>query len=668
MDKKKMIYIGSLLILTAIISIASFSYAIWSNKSEQRGKLNIVAGSLNYELVSDDLNNNSITIPANTNKTIEIEITSLNNIESKYELYYTTNNENISIGYSEETVDNPTGTISSRSSKKVTVIIKNRTDTEATITFGCQGGFSDKELILAQGNSITEQMGVCIAEPGDIFTFDYTGGEQDFEVPCDGYYKLETWGAQGGNVTYGGKGAYATGITQLSKSDYLYIVVGGTNSTADGGYNGGGSCTSNGYGNYYCNGGGGATHIANNIRNDGLLSNYSQNTSEILIVSGGGGGYGTNKNGTTSYYAGSGGGINGVNGTGVSGTYGIGATQVTAGTTSVSGAYAGATGSFGQGGSSTNEGAGGGGFYGGGASYGSGGSGGGGSGYIANPQLSNKHMTCYNCTTSNDINTKTISNTCVNITPTVDCSKTGNGYARITYLGEGNTTTLYSAAVDEVYYYDSNNNKQIIGTTDTTGKLENVFIPNNVTLYSTVAKNPSDLSNAYNETFNTIGNETYLMPEGNVVYWYGYNVGWDTSTAYYAQMSDRAYYGGTLVSIGTNYLSAPFVQSSWGGRSIVTQNKISFDGYSKYNIISSSNTTSTTKNSFTLNNTLVGERYLGLYMGCSNTISLPWIMMAADANSKQYMRGNGSSTNEIGTFSSGSGTGTHYVYAIWLSN
>ena len=72
MDKKKMIYIGSLLILTAIISIASFSYAIWSNKSEQRGKLNIVAGSLNYELVSSDLTNNSITIPANTSKTIEI--------------------------------------------------------------------------------------------------------------------------------------------------------------------------------------------------------------------------------------------------------------------------------------------------------------------------------------------------------------------------------------------------------------------------------------------------------------------------------------------------------------------------------------------------------------------------------------------------------------------
>ena len=44
MDRKKIIYIGSLLIITAIISIASFSYAIWSRKDEQHGKINIVVG------------------------------------------------------------------------------------------------------------------------------------------------------------------------------------------------------------------------------------------------------------------------------------------------------------------------------------------------------------------------------------------------------------------------------------------------------------------------------------------------------------------------------------------------------------------------------------------------------------------------------------------------
>ena len=36
---------------------------------------------------------------------------------------------------------------------------------------------------------------------------------------------------------------------------------------------------------------------------------------------------------------------------------------------------------------------------------------------------------------SNEEHTKTISNTCVNSSPVSDCSKTGNGYAKITFIG-----------------------------------------------------------------------------------------------------------------------------------------------------------------------------------------------------------------------------------------
>lgn len=45
-------------------------------------------------------------------------------------------------------------------------------------------------------------------------------------------------------------------------------------------------------------------------------------------------------------------------------------------------------------------------------------------------------MTCYNCTTSNDESTKTISTTNVSSTATSDYAKSGNGYARITFIGE----------------------------------------------------------------------------------------------------------------------------------------------------------------------------------------------------------------------------------------
>lgn len=94
-------------------------------------------------------------------------------------------------------------------------------------------------------------------------------------------------------------------------------------------------------------------------------------------------------------------------------------------------------GTFGHGGYGTgnsDSGAyGGGGFYGGGATTGAGGAGGG-SGYIGNPLLKDKVMYCYNCEESNEESTKTISTTCNEETPTSNCAKKGNGYARITLI------------------------------------------------------------------------------------------------------------------------------------------------------------------------------------------------------------------------------------------
>ena len=77
-----------------------------------------------------------------------------------------------------------------------------------------------------------------------------------------------------------------------------------------------------------------------------------------------------------------------------------------------------------------------GGYYGGGggATSNKDSSGGGGSGYIGNSLLTNKAMYCYNCEESNEESTKTISTTCAEETPTANCAKKGNGYARITYI------------------------------------------------------------------------------------------------------------------------------------------------------------------------------------------------------------------------------------------
>ena len=288
------------------------------------------------------------------------------------------------------------------------------------------------------------------------YDFDYTGTEQSFMVPKSGKYKLETWGAQGGSHSeekHGGYGGYSVGTITLLKSDILYLNIGGSGKVNDklpgeftkGGYNGGGDTYTNDKAYLlYGSSGGGATHIATA---SGLLNNLEESQNNILIVSGGGGGsnYDIMANVTTGI-GGSGGGKQGANGTPIyykgnviTDAYATGGSQNTFGAGATSNiAYSnGNDGSFGLGGNSGyNAGAGGGGYYGGGggATSNKDSSGGGGSGYIGNSLLTNKAMYCYNCEENNEESTKTISTTCAEETPTANCAKKGNGYARITYI------------------------------------------------------------------------------------------------------------------------------------------------------------------------------------------------------------------------------------------
>ena len=84
--------------------------------------------------------------------------------------------------------------------------------------------------------------------------------------------------------------------------------------------------------------------------------------------------------------------------------------------------------------------------------------------------------------------------------------------------------TIYSAAADTIYYYD-NGKKVELCSTGLTGK---GICPspstNDVTLYSSIAKNPNDSSSPYSKSVNITSSTSSikLMPDGEVLYWYGY--------------------------------------------------------------------------------------------------------------------------------------------------
>ena len=292
----------------------------------------------------------------------------------------------------------------------------------------------------------------------DNFVYAYTGSEQVFTAPVAGKYKIEVWGAQGGNGqtssnSIGGYGAYSVGEISLNSHEKLYINVGGKGAdnltqdtvTTEGGYNGGGR-------GYRAGSGGGATSVA---KQSGLLAMVTD-LNNVIIVAGGGGGGAASRYSSTSR-GGNGGGNAGENGYKEGGRCNasgdnrcaIAGNQTQGGITTYGDSNASYRGKYGAGGDagyftiggSGAMGGGGAGLYGGSGSYDGdsdldSGGGAGGSGYIGNPFLSSKYMTCNGCVVSDLSNTKTTSVTCANEDPTADCAKIGDGYAIITYVGK----------------------------------------------------------------------------------------------------------------------------------------------------------------------------------------------------------------------------------------
>jgi hypothetical protein len=129
--------------------------------------------------------------------------------------------------------------------------------------------------------------------------YSYTGDYQTYIVPTTGMYRLETWGAQGGNdsfypsTSFGGRGGYSSGDAYLIAGTYLYIYVGshGTGSTSA---------------SWGSTGGGGATDIR---LVNGAWNNSAGLYSRIIVAGGGGGRHGNNYEGV-SYVGNDGGGSN----------------------------------------------------------------------------------------------------------------------------------------------------------------------------------------------------------------------------------------------------------------------------------------------------------------------------------------------------------------------
>ena len=148
-NKKGMIY--GVLLMTCLVIGLSYGAFIFSTDKYRSSELLI--SKLNYSIdIQEDgsnkstINGSSVTVPASTKVYLNITLTSVNEIDSKYTLAYKTST-NAKVEYSDRTPWNTQGVIkgidSNTYSKKIRVVIDN-TDisTPSTVNFQVYGGYS----------------------------------------------------------------------------------------------------------------------------------------------------------------------------------------------------------------------------------------------------------------------------------------------------------------------------------------------------------------------------------------------------------------------------------------------------------------------------------------------------------------------------------------------
>ena len=277
------------------------------------------------------------------------------------------------------------------------------------------------------------------------WNFGFTGDEQTFIVPKNGYYYIELGGAQGGSnyseIEYGGKGTITSGYIYLNKGETLYIYVGEKGkhgSNVDPAYNGGGGQGDGVLSNNLYATGGGATDIR---LTNGDWDDISSLISRIMVAGAGSGSYGFYTKGVPggALY-----GNNGLRTLTTYETYGHGATQTSGGSkgevinTGLDW-YGSTDGGFGYGGEGPLKygGGGGGGYYGGGGagiSSANGSSGGSGSSYISG--YAGVNSVEENTTITHTNQTLHYSGKYFIGGKMLEGQNEGHGYAKIGFIGE----------------------------------------------------------------------------------------------------------------------------------------------------------------------------------------------------------------------------------------
>ena len=220
-----------ILVLMAFVCFSA-SYAFLTNVNEQHGKLNIKVGDLKYKIESDKLDSGNITVPANTTQELTIKLTSLNEIDSKYELYYQIDsaNDSVNVGYRPDTENPVLGSISANDSKNITIVIANKSSSSTKISFGVVGGLIKNDLVLSIGNSLNKEViggkvfaNAILADNNLITAAPTLTNSSNNTSDASGLYKSTD--TDSGNPTYYFRGNVTNNYVKFADSTWRIIRI-----------------------------------------------------------------------------------------------------------------------------------------------------------------------------------------------------------------------------------------------------------------------------------------------------------------------------------------------------------------------------------------------------------------------------------------------------------
>jgi len=237
MRKKNIIIIILIGIIVSGIVLMYSSYALFSANQINKSAITIKVGTLTGKITSSALNSShQITVAKGETKELEIKLENPNTINAKITLYYKGNitlPDGFEIGYSESTKDVPPGAsgyvMGKGTSKTISVVIKNNSSSNVTITFGTGAGLETPSLSIPSGTfaltEVVEASPIKVTVESGMIPVKWNGTTL---VKADASNKNNDWYDYDNQ-----KWANAVMVTETNRNTYLNASAGTTINTND---------------------------------------------------------------------------------------------------------------------------------------------------------------------------------------------------------------------------------------------------------------------------------------------------------------------------------------------------------------------------------------------------------------------------------------------------